>query len=254
MAIASYDTLIEGVCAGNGAQDNFYMQLGTATAIPFTGPALGRQLYPMRLPLLPSLPGGKNYFAPTIFEACSSRANHLTLMKLVTFGSLDISGASGTFTDGSVAPTVTEGGVSRQIPSAVLCAVTTALNATPGTFTITYQDQDGNSAETTSALTLAASAAIGSAAFIPLNGTDWGAIDITAAARSAGTTPTGVLTFYYVEPICTLSLPHVGIGAAANFLTDKVRMVKLSASDSLAILGSGTAVGAIQGRINYLAV
>jgi len=74
---------------------------------------------------LPSLPSGASYFLPTNFELTNSSAKVFHLSKLTLLGTLDISGP--TFTDGNVAPTIIEGGVSRQIPSGVLMVVDTAL-------------------------------------------------------------------------------------------------------------------------------
>lgn len=157
--------------------------------------------------VLPALPSGVTNYIVTRAHAYSQQGTTFALLlaHLIDLGSIDISGASGTFTDGSAMPTVDEGGVSRVTNGAILMEITTVLNATPGALTITYTDQDGNTGQSSGAMTLPASGVVGSAGFATLAGTDCGARDITAASRSAGTTPTGVIKFWGVRPIAVLT-------------------------------------------------
>lgn len=181
-----------------------------------------------------------------------STPRSITVYKGVKFGTLDISGASGTFTAGSAAPTVTEGGISRQASSPVLVAVETTLSATPGNFTITYIDQDNNVAETSGSAALTGGALRGTAGFFnALNGTDSGALQITGATRTGGTSPTGVLGFWHVLPITNIIIPAGGVIVSTNFLTDLALLHKLSAGDQLMFLGTGTTAHGVMFNVNY---
>ncbi len=253
MTIASYDDIITAEAGGYSGDMPFYTQYGTAkTATVYTGQISVRHDYRTRIGVLPTLPGGKTYYAPKSLEFSSSVARSFIVARLTSFGSLNI--ATPTFTDASAAPTRTEGGVSRQIPSAVLMVVTTGLNATPGSFTITYQDQDANTAETTASVALTASAIAGTAAFVNLKTPDWGAIDITAATRTGGTTPTGVIEFFHVDPVCMVNIPVAGMVEKKNFFTDYAYLHQFAAGDKIAFIGMGNAVGGIQGKITYVAL
>lgn len=253
MAITSFNTLIEAQTTEFRASETFYAQAAASGLSLISAQSQSRLLFPGRLRALPAVPGGKSFFVPTAVEIASTVGRQVIVCELTSFGSIDISGASGTFTDGSVAPTVTEGGVSRQISSSVLAVVTTALNATPGTLTITYVDQDGNTAETTGSMSLTASAVVNTAAVLPLNANDWGARDVTAAARSGGTSPSGVIEFFHCQPICTVSA-SAGRATSANLLTDYALLPKLAANSALAFLATANTAGAVQGVVHFVAL
>lgn len=172
--------------------------------------------------------------------------------KMVDLGSLNI--ATPTFTDGNQMPTITEMGVSRQTSGAVYCEVTTALNATPGSITVTYVDQDGNSAETTSAQSLPTSNnGIKAGGFIFLNSTDTGVRDITTATRTGGTTPTGIVKFWGLIPIALMiGTANGSQNIMENLLTSGFNPVRLGAGDVVKVLvtaGSTTAAAALSGNI-----
>jgi len=182
--------------------------------------------------LLPSLPSGVTAYIPTRFSAhCSVSNLSLVFGKLVNLGDLDI--ATPTFTDGSNMGTATELGATQNIASAVFLEVTTVLNATPGNFTITYVDQDGNTGETSASAALAASAEVGSGGWVALNSPDWGARDITTATRTGGTTPTGVIRFWGMIPLGILPLSPNGLIVTANFLTEHFNVKRFGASNVL---------------------
>jgi hypothetical protein len=131
--------------------------------------------------------------------------------------------------------------------------VETALNATPGSFTFTYTNQDGTTSQTTPSLALTASAAVGTASPIRLNGTDWGVRDITAASRTSGTSPTGVIRFYGVYPIAMLDFQTGStMGIVKNLLNNNLEFYKLAAGDTLGFFVTGSSVGAILGSINFI--
>lgn len=204
MALNSVDDYIARLGAGFGAQYPFQFEQIATTANFVNVYSLSMQK--VGIITMPSLPSGVTNYIPTRVSAFSQQGSNWALLFawLIDLGSINISGASGTFTDGSAMPTVTEAGVSRVMDSAMIAVVDTALNATPGTLTVTYTDQDGNS-QTTAAHTMVASSIAGSASPMRLVSPDTGVRDITAAARAAGTTPTGVVRFYGVIPITTIS-------------------------------------------------
>lgn len=202
-AVTTFDGLLARI--SSEFDETFYLYQETIAARLRTTTATGdahvaRAAY---CKTVPTMPAGVSSYIPVEAHigAQTGGAVSVLIAELINLGSLDISGASGTFTDGSAMPTRTELGTSTVMAGAVIAEVTTILNATPGTYTITYVDQDGNGAETTAAATPTASATVGSAGFVRLNTTDWGVRDITAAARAAGTTPTGVIQFWGVIPI-----------------------------------------------------
>lgn len=206
--------------------------------------------------VMPTLPAGVSAIVPMTVDLTTSIASMSVLVaKCTNLGSLDISGASGTFTDGSAMPTVTELGVSRVTSGAVMMEVTTVLNGTPGTITVTYVDQDGNGAETTAAHTLTASAAVRTCGTLLLNTTDWGVRDITAAARAAGTTPTGIIKFWGITPIALMAASpgQAGICIMDNLITSGFNWTKLGAADVIQyFVMSNASAKAIMGHMVFM--
>lgn len=177
---------VNSVCISSGPNDSQFTKVGKLEA-RYT---------------VPSMESGVSAYIPLRVMYSGASDASLMIGRLTNLGDLDISGASGTFTDGSAMPTYTELGVaSVSRPSMVIAEVTTVLSALPGTFTITYVDQDGNTAEAGPSNTLVSAAAVGACGYVQLNSADWGVRDITTAARASGTTPTGVLRFWGIEPI-----------------------------------------------------
>lgn len=250
--LKTYDDFIAQVGALKTLYQPFYGELQAATSIAFTG-----QFYSMQMlgygKVLPSLPSGITAYIPTRVDVVLGVSTApLLIAKMVNLGSIDISGASGTFTDGNAMPTVTECGVSRQIASPIFAEITTGVNATPGTLTVTYKDQDNNGAETTTAQTITVSGLARSMGLITLNTTDWGATDITAAARAAGTTPTGVIKFWGVMPIALISCPLVQTLEIENLLTLNFNPVRLGAGDEIRVIGFTSPAKGMLGNIYFV--
>lgn len=201
-----------------------------------------------------SLPSGITSFIPsTLYVNSTVSSDVIMLAEMLDMGSLNI--ATPTFTDGSAWGTKTELGASINMASAILMEVTAALNATPGTITVTYVDQDGNTAETTASITPTASAVAGTGGYVPLNTGDWGARDITTATRTGGTTPSGTIRFWGVRPLVTMT-PKLGTavtspGIMKSLLTAPFNMQKLGTSTVLRIIGSANA-GAMMGNLVLL--
>lgn len=198
---------------------------------------------------IPSMPSGVSAFIVTKAEIGTGPqvGSHL-LCKRVLLGTLDIS--TNVFTDAGVMPSLTELGVSRQIPGPILVEYVTALGGTPGTLTLTYTDQDGNTAAG-GALTMPSGVA-GSATVYPLSSPDWGAVDVTAAVRGGGAAPTGTVAIYGLyEPLGSLTAYATSMWNPMSFLGADFNPVRLDAGDELVMLTQAGATGAF-GRITVL--
>lgn len=225
---------------GNGyfTEAHFSVEVDAATS----STVHSGQLFPIqKTPLVykaPSLPSGVTGYRITNTSIHSSSQTTFMLARLFDMGSLDISTPS--FTDGSAFPTVTEGNASNATYGICLMEVTTALSGTPGSFTVTYVDQDGNSSETTASTAFAASSAARTCAWVPLNAGDVGVRDITSATRTGGTTPTGVIKFWGVEPLSMFAVVTAGQYANRNHLMMNIAPPLLAANDELYILVFGS--------------
>lgn len=250
MPLLSYNDYLARRGNGYWAQRNVRVEQTAAT----TATALtGQQITLNRIGLvqtMESLPTGVTSYKLTGGSLLTSTASSFILAECVNLGSLDIS--TNVFTDGSTMPTKTEGNTSRTIDGMVFMEVTTALNATPGTITITYVDQNGNAAETTASQTLTASAAVGTVAMFPLNTPDTGVRDITAALRSAGTTPTGVVRFWGIIPIHIFSNQSIVTSETFNDLTGTPAPVTLSASSALHLFSTVTTAKGVLSSLFFM--
>jgi hypothetical protein len=237
MALSTYNEFIERVTTHSGVEQlEGEVQTATTSSL-FQTLQSGQMVGNMRI--LPTLPTGVTAYIPTTINLSSTILSNFLVAKVINLGSIDISGASGTFTDGSAMPTITELGTSRVTCSAVIAEVTTALNATPGSLAITYTDQDGNSQSTT-AQSMTASSTTGNIGYIFLNAGDSGVRDITAATRSAGTTPTGVIQFWGVIPLAMVSCSQADIPEKINMITQHFSPIRLGAGDDIRVISTGT--------------
>ena len=242
MALTTFNGMLSRAAAGYGmSQPAWSEQTATTTNGIFNGPVLSMQKGPESKAMPSPLPTGVTAYIPTRYCMLSFNSGDCSLLiaKLVDLGSLDISGP--TFTDGSSMPTITECGVSRVTSSAVIAEVTTAFSATPGSYTITYVDQDGNAAETTSSVALTGSALVGSCSPVALNTGDTGVRDITAATRTGGTTPTGVMKFWGVIPLTILPMPAGTANSASAWMSQDL----VQGAFNPYRLGAGDIVGGI---------
>jgi len=254
MALTTYDLFISQ-CA-SGIKRN--QPIGDEAQANTTATFLARNIATMTRrgytkPLPSPLPSGVTaYICSRISVTGSSPGIALIVAKLIDLGSIDIS--TPTFTDGSAMPTKTELNASNVTASPVLCEVTTALNATPGSLQITYVDQDGNTAEATTAQVMTASSVVKSAAYIDLNGTDWGVQDITAATRTGGTTPTGVVQFWGLLPItiCPLAPNTDGVTWIDNLIGTAFNPTRLGAGDVIGAFQSGSALSRVYGNLFFV--
>ena len=234
MALTTFNDLIarkaagyeKNITIGNGNGNTRTSPVNVSQNLNFT-----RNIYTEAIP--GSLESGVTAYIPV--ELTTNTQAVMIIGELTNLGSLDISGASGTFTDGSVMPTRTTPFGSRQVPGMLLMEVTTALSATPGAITVTYKDQDNNTAETSVSMNLISNASVGgcTAVGVPtLNGSDWGVVDVTAASRTSGTTPTGVIKFWGFTPITTLQPASTGLGTVEDLISS-YKLTRLSAGTIL---------------------
>lgn len=95
--------------------------------------------------------------------------------------------------------------------------ITTALSATAHNLTVTYVDQDGNTAEAAAAYAAPVSAVAGRSPtvagqwFVPLNAGDTGARYLTTIAQSTITSVTGVTTWWVAHPIAMMPFPVANV-------------------------------------------
>lgn len=243
MTLKTYDDYVSRRAAGFGAIKPFYGDLQTAgTGTLFTGQA-GSITTVGTIEAMPSLPSGVTAFIATAIDCLSTAgAAPLWIAKATNLGNLNI--ATPTFSAGSTMPTSTQGNTaSSQTYSTVIGEVTTVLNATPGNFTITYNANDTTTGNTTTSAALTASAAVHTCGFITLNGAHWGASQITAATRTAGTTPTGVITFWGLQSICMISQGYNGtLPAFRNMLSATLNPFRLGAGDQIKFFSLGSLV------------
>lgn len=95
--------------------------------------------------------------------------------------------------------------------------ITTALSATAHNLTVTYVDQDGNTAEAAAAYAAPVSAVAGRPPtvagqwFVPLNSTDSGARYLTNIAQSTTASVTGVTTWWIAHPLAFIPQPVANV-------------------------------------------
>lgn len=250
----TYEGLMARYAAGYGRVQPIYGEqvaattsatLGTVTQINWQRAGITRAMPS-------SLPSGVSGFIPTkVTFSSSPNLLGVWLVKLIDLGSLNIS--TNVFTDGNSMPTVTEMNTSRVQSGAVIMEVTTALNATPGSITITYTDQDGNSGQTSTSQALGASAVVGSIGNLQLASGDYAIRDISSAARTGGTTPTGVVKFWGIVPITMAYSVAVGNGETVDLLTTSFAPQLLGTNDQMYVLvGTTTAANDVTQGIIHL--
>lgn len=236
----TYDGLVQAFSEDRAAVYQWYDYL-EAAGTSLVGTAVGQAVRDMGGHIvLPTVSGIAKYRA-VFAHGNGSTAGLFFLVKLVHLGSLDISGASGTFTHDTAMPTRRELGVDN-VPTwgQLLMVVRTALNAAPGSIgSISYVNQAGTSTSISTAFTLSVSASSGMASILTLATGDYGVRDVTAATRTSGTTPTGILDFYGLYPLGTLPVSiNATFPIGANFITGSFCIPDLLPGDELALLSN----------------
>ena len=215
-SLRSFNDFVARVGNGFYAKEPYRVEQAVNTVNLASGQLKSVQVSPI-IHKLPSLPSGVTGYRLTSAIIQCQLAGVFTLARLIKMGDLDL--ATNVFTAGSAMPTRTEGNVSVQTSGSVILQAMTALNATPGSFTSNYIDQNGNSAEATTAITLAASAVANSAVYMKFNGTDFAARQITGATRTGGTSPTGTIRHWGVDAVAQATVLTPGHAAQINLLT-----------------------------------
>ena len=237
------DEIIARCANGYCANYSWWNELPAAiTATLFTGQIASCGYLGKAITLPNPLPTGvSKYIATQLSMTLGQQVGGTWLLaKTFSMGSINIS--TNVFTDGAAFPTVTEFGNSTSTSGLVIARVTTVLNATPGSLTVTYTDQDGNTSQSTGAVAMTASAAVDTCGFVIPATDDVGIRDITAVSRTGGTSPTGIIEFEGIIPVAMGLSVSVSSGAntyVENLLTG-VGMTFLGAGDTLEVFVMNT--------------
>lgn len=215
-----------------------------------TGIAFGRA---MRFEPLPSsFESGVTAYIPLDFTAITNLSSPVMFIlgEMIDFGSLDLS--TNVFTPGVAMPSRTVFNTSKQLASPIIVEGEVANNATPGTLVVTYKDQDGSAAEAGGSYTITASGNVSAGVIIKGNSPDWGAVQVTNAVRSGGTTPTGTLRFWGMIPICLCVNSNTALGAQTDLLNYGI-VARLGVNTKIGVFThNSNAANAYIGRINYV--
>ncbi len=202
---------------GTGNSNSTLARVGTSKALPNP------------------LPSGVTAYIIPRYTIRLTTAQPVIIAKLISLGTFDVSGASGTWTNGSVMPSAKVLGVSNtQLASAVIMEVTTALSANQGTFTLTYTNQSGTASQTSQTVSPPNSAPLKSCCYLGLASGDWGVQAITGGTRTGGTTPTGVITCWGLVPIGIQQVSGFAT-YGGNLLTNRVNPLRLGAGDKIGV-------------------
>jgi len=231
MPLTSYDAIIARIAAGFASREQIDGDTPVAPVnlIGVVGP-MHRAASIKSMPT--PLPTGVTGYIPTRLHLFGSQNSDTYLFcKTASLGTLDIAGPTFTLENGGIPPQVTELGVTRTLPTALMIEAITNVTGTPGNLTVTYVDQDGNAQETSPSNVLGAGQA-GTAGFVQLNAPDYGITQLVTATRTAGTTPAGTLRFHAVIPLCLLFYSTTA-AVTKNFFGRDFNPVVLGAGDTL---------------------
>lgn len=237
MALESFDNYLAQYSAEKILNFEFSKEVVATSGTLFTSQPVVIQSMGT-IAVLPSLPSGITSYRVLGGMARSSRDGVIKIMAEYVLGTIDISGTAGA--NYAAMPTITELGVSRIIPSPLYAEVTTALNATPGNLTVTYKDQDGNTAETNALSVITPSCVKGTAGIIALNSPDVGVTEVTVLTRSVGSTPTGVLKVFGLIPIMTMNIVTTNSFDVVNLMTSNPAPIDLPAGATIRAYHYGT--------------
>jgi len=135
--------------------------------------------------------------------------------------------------------------------------ITTALSATAHNLTVTYVDQDGNTAEAAAAYAAPVSAVAGrvqlvaGAWFVPLNSPDTGARYLTNVAQSTITSVTGVANWWVGHPIAMMPFPVANVPFVLDGINSAFNLQRVYDDACLAFYTPAVAATA---TINYTGV
>jgi hypothetical protein len=253
--LATIDDYINRASNGYITHRHYSVQIDAATSTSISaGQLMSMQLLPV-VQTIESMPSGVTGYRLVNATLVSSLATGIySLVKLINLGSVtDLSSFS--FTDGSAMPSITEGNNSNASYSPILMQITGTLNSAPGTFTITYVDQDGNTAEAAPGFAPSLSCLVGTTGPVPLNTGDIGARDVTNITRSGGSAHSGSIRLWGAINLGMFGNSNGNINQTyqLNFLTGTPSAPLLSAGDQLGILALGTVTAkAVKGSFTFI--
>lgn len=132
--------------------------------------------------------------------------------------------------------------------------ITTALSATAHNLTVTYVDQDNNTAEAAATYAAPVSAVVGRTPtvagqwFVPLNAGDTGARYITNIAQSTITSVTGVTTWFVGRPLALVPIPIANLPVIFDGINSAFSLERVYDSACLSFM---TPAVATAGTITY---
>lgn len=227
----------------------------TKTAITTPATATPTVLMPRVafLPDTPTFPSGVTGYIPLEVNVTHtvSLATPILLCEMFSMGTLNV--ATSTFTDGEAYPTVNALGSSvQQFGPVIFEWQSAAPTGTGRSITVTYRDQDNNTAETTASITLNNSSSQYAGSTLPLNSGDIGVVDITnATSNSVGT---GIIEFWGFIPIATWVATHTaGISIPLDMIGNNL-VSRIGANKRLGLFqvgGAATAGGAV-GQVRFV--
>lgn len=248
-ALATHNEVLARITNGYSAMEPIHGNFPVVRANPVTSLGAYRAFYVPNVPS--SLASGVTAHIPTqVHGGCSILGVFIGYYEMIDLGSIDLS--TNTFSSGSNMGTTTFGGQTVNRSGALWLEVTTALNSTPGTLKVTYVDQSGNTAEAAAGANMSASSVVGSGGFLRLNGTDGAVREVTTAAQSGGTSPSGVIKFWGLIPISS----GVASGGHGSFVLDAFNKRPLYRLAANAVTGGitmgSTAAGGVEGSVRFV--
>lgn len=118
--------------------------------------------------------------------------------------------------------------------------VTTVLNSTASNVTVTYMDENGNTAEAAAAIAIRVSAAVQTTPLtqpvwsIPLNSPDYGVRKITSIALSAA--QTGNVDWFIGKPLAILPQPVANVAFVLDGINSAFNLVRVQDTACLALM------------------
>lgn len=247
-SLNSVDQYVKRVADGYYAIEPFLAEVAAATGAIISN---AYQLQRTFKYIVPSLESGVSAYTPIGVQYTESNSQAVLIAKVINFGSLNI--GTNVYTVGAAMPTVDELGESTQPPASILIEVTTALNATPGTLTLTYTDQDGNTGVSSLAMSLVGNSVVKAMTQTFLAAGDYGALELTNAVRTSGTTPTGVLQFWGTIPICFIDNSNFNKNInLVQLISEQPSHIRLDAGDVIIGIGIGGTV--VRGVLGWLSM
>lgn len=257
MTLQKVDDILARISNGYAGEVRFYgeAQNGTNQFPNASTQAFFRRMAYVE-PFISPLPSGVSAYLPVEVAAVQVAFwQGLLVTESIVMGTYNI--GTGVFTDGAVAPTRSELGVSRQIPVSLVAEVTTAITGTPSTsLTIQYTDAvSGSGVSSPNIFAAGAANAIlksASPIYAVAAGTSPFALDVTGVTYTPNAA-TGVLTIWGVIPVAYV--PAMSVHSAVDdLIVENTMLSSLSDTARLDVWTLGNVIqgGAVAGYIRYV--